>query len=241
MKMIIQTTTFIFALTLIGCKNKNDLVENASYPDVQIISAMKNVMWKGELQGKILLDTIDDRKGLYGVGPLEGLRGEILLFNGVTYTSKVDSAGSPMVSTANNVKAPFFVYTHVNQWDTISLPPAVHTIDQLDTYIDTSTQSYKRPFAFRLSGKVKNLKYHIQNLPPNTVVSNPKEAHAGQVKYSLEAAEVDIFGFFSTEHQGIFTHHDTNLHLHVLSKDLQHMGHMDQVIFENLQLFLPLR
>lgn len=241
MKALYYSAVLIFILVLVGCKNSDNSLQKSAYSDIQIVSAMKNVMWKGELHGKILLDTIKDKTGLYGVGPLEGLRGEVLLFNGVTYTSKVDSAGNPILETSTDVRAPFFVYANVNMWDTISLPSSISTIDQLDKFIDDSTKSNKRPFAFRLSGKVEELHYHIQNLPPNTKVSNPKEAHAGQVKYKLDTAEVEIVGFFSTEHQGIFTHHDTHLHLHVLSNDLKHMGHMDKVLFRDMKLLLPLR
>jgi acetolactate decarboxylase len=43
---------------------------------VNIVGAMRNVMWKGQLQGSINLDTISDRKNLYGLGPVEGLAGE---------------------------------------------------------------------------------------------------------------------------------------------------------------------
>lgn len=39
------------------------------YADIQLAGAMKNVMWKGELQGVIDLDTISNRDGLYGLGP----------------------------------------------------------------------------------------------------------------------------------------------------------------------------
>ncbi len=50
---------------------------------------MRNVMLKGELAGKIQLDTISNQTGLYGIGPMEFLRGEILLLNGKSYVSKV--------------------------------------------------------------------------------------------------------------------------------------------------------
>ena len=50
---------------------------------------MRHVMWKGELTGLIRLDTISPSDHLYGIGPMEGLRGEILLFDGIAYVSHV--------------------------------------------------------------------------------------------------------------------------------------------------------
>ena len=59
---------------------------------VYITGAMKNIMWKGQLEGMINLDTIADKEHLYGLGPLEGLRGEILIIDGTAYISTVISA-----------------------------------------------------------------------------------------------------------------------------------------------------
>ena len=39
-------------------------------------------MWKGELSGTINLDTISNKKGLYGLGPESYLTGELLINNG---------------------------------------------------------------------------------------------------------------------------------------------------------------
>jgi acetolactate decarboxylase len=48
-------------------------------------------------------------------------------------------------------------------------------------------------------------------------------------------------GFYSQQHQTIFTHHDTNLHLHLISADRLTMGHLETITFEpkKVQLFLP--
>ena len=49
-------------LFLVNCQSS--IKDNKeTYEDVKIVSAMKNVMWKGELQGKIQLDTIANKKG----------------------------------------------------------------------------------------------------------------------------------------------------------------------------------
>jgi acetolactate decarboxylase len=34
-----------------------------------MVGAMKNVKWKGELLGKIEIDTIEEKSSLYGLGP----------------------------------------------------------------------------------------------------------------------------------------------------------------------------
>ena len=218
------------------------LFAQTTYPGVEAVGAMKNVKWKGELQGIIRLDTIEQKKGLYGLGPQSYLTGELLISDGITYLSQVTSDSTMQVIETSAVDAPFFVYGNVLEWKVTTLPSSVTNIKSLEQYIDSQTKKYKRPFAFKLSGKIAEAQVHIQNLPPGTKVSSPKDAHTGQVQYLLQDEEVEIIGFFSTEHQGVFTHHDTYLHMHLITKDKQKMGHVDWFsLTGGMQLFLPIK
>jgi len=235
-------TLFIGVLTiiLIGCNSpKKESTSNGTYPDVKIAGAMKNVMWRGELAGLIRLDTIQDKQGLYGLGPESCLTGELLIKDGQVYVSRVTSDSTMTVEKTDKVSAPFFVYAWVHQWQETALPASIKTIKDLERFIDEKTANAKRPFAFKLSGTVTHADIHIQNLPEGTLVSSPEEAHQGQTSYALKNAEVEIVGFFSTQHQGVFTHHDSFLHMHLITKDETKMGHLDGVEFEEMKLFLP--
>jgi acetolactate decarboxylase len=59
----------------------------------------------------------------------------------------------------------------------------------------------------------------------------------------LQQAEVDMIGFFSTRHKGVFTHHDSNVHMHLITSDKKTMGHLDEVVFntEAVQLYVSVR
>lgn len=209
------------------------------YPDVKVVSAMKEVMWSGRLEGKIELDTIADKEGLQAIGPESFLTGELLTIDGKSYVSRVVDDSSMKVVESFAVSAPFLVYANVNEWKSVDVPEDIKDIKALEEFINTTTLSYKRPFAFKVVGKVRQAKIHIQNLPQGTKVSSPKEAHQGQVDYVINDKIVDILGFFSTEHQTIFTHHDTYIHMHLLTKDRQMMGHLDEAEFDSIQLLLP--
>ena len=237
---LIQLLLLIFTLSLVSCKSKNnDLVSTEIYPDVKVVSAMKNVMWKGQLHGTINLDTIQNKKGLYGIGPESYLTGELLINNGKSFVSRVTSDSTMVIEKTFNTSAPFFVYANVNEWNEIELPSNIKTIKDLETFIDTESKSMKRPFAFKLTGIVSNAIIHVQNLPKGTKVSSPDEAHQGQTNYYLSNEEVEIVGFFSTEHKGIFTHHDSFLHMHLITKDETKMGHLDEVEINKMTLFFP--
>lgn len=208
---------------------------------VIIIGQMKDVMWKGELSGKINLDTISDKNHLFGLGPVEYLRGEILIIDGKCYKSRVVSDSTMQVEVTYNIKAPFFGYTNVEHWNEHLLPDSVQSIPQLENYLDATTNSSPRPFMFRLRGEVTFANIHIVNLPVGSHVSSPQEAHVGQKNYELNNEQSEIIGFFSTEHKTIFTHHDTFLHMHLITADLQKMGHLDDMRFNKgaMKLYLP--
>ena len=236
MKYIILINSIIILL-ITSCNTNTKPTKN----DIKIIGEMKNVMWKGELAGTINLDTIKNKTGLYGLGPVEYLTGELLIIDGKSYVSTVTSDSTMEVDETYQVKAPFFVYANQADWNIEDLPSDIKTIKELEEFIDKKTFDFKRPFVFKLKGQVDSAGIHIQNLPKGTKVSSPEEAHQGQTNYLLKNSDVEIVGFFSTEHKGIFTHHDSNVHMHLITVDRKKMGHLDNVFFGNgsIKLYLP--
>jgi acetolactate decarboxylase len=208
--------------------------------NVKVVGQMKKVMREGQLYGTIHLDTIADKTHLYGLGPVEYLAGEILIIDGKSYSATVVSDTTMNVEETYDLKAPFFGYANIAQWTEQTLPDSVQTIAQLEAYLDKATKNSPRPFLFKLSGNVAQASIHIVNLPKGATVSSPAEAHQGRVNYSVNDEQVEIIGFFSTEHQTIFTHHDTFLHMHLITADRQQMGHLDQVLLgKGMKLYLP--
>lgn len=237
-KMKFKTTLLgLTILTLTNCTTKVQQRTN----EVKIVGQMKNVMWKGQLYGNISLDTIANKTNLYGLGPVEYLAGEILIIDGKSYKSTVTSDSTMTVEETYDIKAPFFGYTNISKWTEETLPGSIQTIQQLETYLDKATKDSPRPFMFKLTGTVEQATIHIVNLPKGSKVSSPDEAHKGQKNYELENEQADIIGFFSTEHKAIFTHHDTFLHMHLMTTDKQKMGHLDEVLFRKgtMKLYLP--
>jgi len=227
----------LLTIGLVSCNSTSK--ETETYPDINIVGAMKNVMWKGELGSSIDLDTVSDKNGLYGLGPESYLTGELLINNGKSYISKVLSDSTMTVEKRFDVSAPFFVYGNVIEWNEIELPSGLKTIQDLEKFMDNNTIDFKRPFAFKLIGKISSAIIHIQNLPEGTKVSSPDDAHQGQTNYNVENEAAEIIGFFSTEHKGVFTHHDTFLHMHLITNDETKMGHLDELEIGEMKLYLP--
>lgn len=196
---------------------------------IRISGAMRNVMMKGQLEATINLDTIKNKQHLYGLGPLEFLQGEILIKDGMAFKATVNADSSIRVEKEYNLRAPFFVYATIDHWQEYSLPDSVHTINQLDQYLNAISESKVRPFAFKLVGKIDEATIHLVNLPKDTKVKSSADAHRGKVSFKLKEEYVEMIGFFSTEHKGVFTHHDSNMHIHLITEDESKMGHLDSV------------
>jgi len=186
-------------------------------------------MWKGELNAKIKLDSLN-KNGLYGIGPLEGLRGEISIINGRVFVSTIKGNNQIHVEIKPDAGAAFFVYANAKKFKNVKLPEDVTNLKQLDKFLFKNLNN-KDAFVFKLEGEIESGKIHVQNLPPNTKVSSPKEAHQGQVDFELTKSRVEIVGFYSNSAKGIYTHHDTNIHVHLLNEDKTIMGHCDAVSF----------
>ena len=237
-------TSTIYALALsavlLGCKEpEKDNVPFRVEGGPVAIGAMRQVMWEGKLEGQVSLDTLNPKKGLYGLGPESYLTGELLIDDGVVYVSRVTSDSTMVVEQTTEVSAPFFVYAHVDRWRSVSLPDSITNLKQFEYFLDKITLREKRPFAFKLEGVISGAFIHVQNLPEGTTVSSPQQAHQGQTNYTVQNAPVSIIGFFSTQHQGVYTHHDSFVHMHLITADKQLMGHLDEASFGTMTLYLP--
>ena len=200
---------------------------SSPHEGVQVSGAMRNVMMSGDLQSTIYLDTLPDKINLYGVGPADSLSGEILVVGGKSYVSRLVNDTSMRVEETFQVGAPFFVYAHINDWQEAGFPDSVRTLAQLESYLNESAGDTAQPFVFRLLGQVKKASIHVVNLPKGTIVRSREDAHLGKRTFLLRNEDVQIIGFYSQKHMGIFTHHDSNIHMHLITNDRKWMGHID--------------
>lgn len=214
----------------------SSIFAQSSIPSV--IGEMKNVMWKGELAGVIKLDTVSTKQNLYGLGPIEYLKGEIMMVDGVTYTSTVVDETKMLVKTKKEVSAPFFAYANISEWSEVEIVSSVKDLQSLEIFLSQYFSTVDMPFFFKLEGLFKNAEIHIVNLPAGTNVKSPQEAHQGQVNYKLSEGNATLLGFFSRKHKAIFTHHDTFMHIHLITAEKDKMGHLEHIDFNPNQMKL---
>lgn len=188
-------------------------------------------MWEGQLSGLIAMDSLAV-PGIYGLGPLEYLQGEITLVDGRSFISYMENDSTVVVEESTHVSAPFFVHQHVSEWDTLVLGADVVDLLTLDAFLTKRYADREAPFFFRLKGKLTEATAHVMDVPPGTIINGPGDAHASQKRFAVNDAEVELIGVFSMQHKTVFTHHDSNIHVHLITSDRTLMGHLDRLLMD---------
>ena len=231
---ILTAAVWLSALTPI------DQPKPTSTPTIK--GTMRAVMREGKLGPVISTDTLI-QTNLYGFGPMAYLRGELLVMDGKVFESTVINKGQMQVKEVSKATAPFFGYAHIAGWQSVTMPDSISNLITLENYLNETigAANPNHNTFFKLKAKVKKATIHLVNLPKGTKVSSPEQAHKGLVQYPITNQEVEILGFYSQQHQTIFTHHDTNLHLHLITADRKTMGHLETITFapKQVQLFFP--
>lgn len=197
---------------------------------VSWIGEMRAVRQDGNLTGNADLAKFATAKNLYAVGPLEGLRGEVTVLDGVAYIARVND-GKPVVTTSFREKACFLVFAAVPAWREFPVPEGLEGT-ALDTWIKKTAQghglNFARPFAFVLRGCVDRAKLHIVNKTDDKP-HGPDQHEKVKVAFELKGDPVDVVGFFSEHHAGVFIHHDSSTHMHIVTGDRKVSGHVDEL------------
>jgi acetolactate decarboxylase len=198
-----------------------------------------DVSWQGSLQavhggdvsGKVPLQQFKDKKNLYAVGPAAGLDGEITVIGGKIYVTRVRH-GELITDKSFSASASFLVWSEVAAWQQpVPLGTEVRNLAQFEKQIealagkvgiDTST-----PFPFTVEGVFEWIDYHV--LVPETDQQTHAAQNDGAKKMSVKMADAEIVGFFSKNHQGVFTHKGSVAHLHVVEPN-GNSGHVDQIV-----------
>ncbi len=242
MRYIIFLLTVI-SITSCGTINKGTTDKETTKFKVEYNGALKNMMHKGDISAKANLKDFESSEHFYALGALENLKGEVQIFDSKPFnTMVVDSALS--FDNTFNKKSTLLVYVSVNKWKSINIPDNVVTYEQLENYIIQAAKENQiqidEPFPFLIEGTLKSFDWHVINWKDgDTEHSHDKHISSG-LNGTIENRQVEILGFYSDSHHAIFTHHTTNMHLHVKTADNKIAGHVDDLTLgQEMILKLP--
>lgn len=233
---MIKNIVLIVGLLVIGCESKSKEIT------VLVHGALKEIMHNAAREGVVELSDIINREYIYGVGALEGLDGEILIWDSKLTLTRAKKGGTPTISNdAMGEKALLLVTASVSEWIDIPFDGTILE-SSLNDYIQQVAEernlNISEPFPFILEGVFTSVKWHIISDPG---VDGTHDDHMNKSwNRTDEKINSKILGFYSTKHHAIFTHHSTNSHMHFYHELSGLSGHVDELILsENIILKLP--
>lgn len=217
--------------------------ETANAFNLQYHGALKNMMRKGDVSAKADLAPLENTTHLYALGAIENLKGEIQIFDGKPFNTMVVDDTLTFDNTFDR-KATLLVSANVSKWKSFNIPGAVKTYEDLEEYIEETAKENQiavdEPFPFLIEGTPSSFDWHVINWKDgDTEHSHEKHIRSG-LHGTIKNRQVKMLGFYSDSHHAIFTHHTTNMHIHVKSVDNQMAGHLDGLTLgEGMILKLP--
>lgn len=233
--MAIQKNIFSFLIFMGGTS-----AVFAQSDTVQVRGALSKIMRENDFSAHVRLDTLD-RKNLYALGPIADLKGEIAILDGRMLISAKNTEGGISTDTTAQHAAAMLVFSRVAVWDTLRMSEKVDGMAQLQTLIEKAAHQQGRqldkPFPFLIKTRTKSLNWHIIDWQKGTAHTMDNHQQFA-LKQTFQDAELTLLGFYSDHHHSIFTHHTTNMHIHVVSGKPSLAAHVDNLEIEGKLLVL---
>jgi len=229
MKILLFLT---FVITLSSCNNSTSTLPFI----VKHKGALHNIMHKGDLSSKANLKDLENQEHIYALGALENLKGEILIIDSKVFNTYVEDTNIVIDNTYNK-RASLLVYANVESWSYHRLVKKIRTYQELEYLVEEIARQngidINKPFPFLIEGKLKSFDWHVINWKDGDQEhSHEKHIHSG-LHGTIKNKEVLLLGFYSNSHHSIFTHHTTNMHIHVKTKDNLLAGHLDNLSIDS--------
>jgi acetolactate decarboxylase len=252
--MVARRDVLKTSLTVCGCAACAALGGNSARADgptaihgigyeLWFIGAQRETIMNGKLAAALDLRVLADRPYLYGLGPIEQLRGEVTIVDGRPALARVAFDGTVGVTRSFDAGMPFFVWAEVPRWVEQPIPAEVRSFEDLERFVPQAAAAAgldaEKPLPFLVNGGADLIEFHILNRigdAPHNMEMHKKI----QIAFELERIEALIVGFHSTRHRGIFTPGDSNMHIHFQTPDNTVSGHIQKLgIGEGARLSLP--
>jgi acetolactate decarboxylase len=193
------------------------------------------MLHEGRTGSTVALDAVLPNPDLYAVGALAGLSGEVTVLRGMAYLSHAEGADETRTEATPRPRAgaTLLVAAEVADWRavTISRPIRFEEFDgEIAELAAAAGMSLKERFPFLVEGDLEELQWHVVDGRRLTAGRTSHEDHlAAAVKMSLDRARATLVGFYSRNDRGVFTHMNSETHVHCVVDDPVSSGHVDHV------------
>lgn len=182
-------------------------------PKVEHAGALSELFDAHAAPGTIALRPLLAKPHLYAIGPLANLSGELLVWDGTAFTSRV-AGGRVVVATERDAAVPLLVWSRVTKWREVAVPEEECALADFEAWLPEAARGAgvdaAHPFAFQIVGSVRSATLHVS-----------------ETTLELGATPVQALGFHATDAQGVWTHPGRNVHVHLRTLLGTTMGHVD--------------
>jgi acetolactate decarboxylase len=200
--------------------------------DLHFIGAQRETIMNGRLAAALDLRSLADRSHLYGIGPIEQLRGEVTIADGRPSLARVGTDGAVHVAQSFEAGVPFFIWAEVPAWQMMPIPAEVRSFADLESFVPRAAAAAgldpQQPLPFLIRGRSDLIEFHVLNRIGDA--AHNMEMHKKiQAVFELANAETVMVGFHSTAHRGVFTPMDSTIHIHFQTIDNAKSGHVQKL------------
>ncbi len=221
---------------------------------VEYVGAQRDVFKTGKASSVVSLEDLAGHKGLYAMGPIDGLDGEITVLDSKPYITKVRGADYVAENTWKH-GAFFLVWAEQEKWQDIPVPTTVKGYVDLQNFVKARAKAAgidtTKPFPFLLSGTPVEIKWHINVDRTDGKPITKESFFKSKQPFVTKNEPVDIVGFYAEHYDGIFltkytpvikegSGMENAIHIHLVSRTSKAAGHIDDIAFgEGMVLRLP--
>jgi acetolactate decarboxylase len=190
----------------------------------------------------ISLSRFGGLESLYAIGPLERGLGEVSIYDGVPLISEVhDSQTSVSIDFGRS--AAFLVYAIVENWRRVTLHKPIDGEQQLEEqllpFAVESAIDVDQPFPFLVHCHITQATFHVLRNQSEGEYS-PELHEKAKVRFPIADESVEVVGFYSRRHRGVFTPRDSDFHMHVRTVDNRLSGHLEGFnLPQGMTIYLP--
>ena len=170
-------------------------------------------------------------------------RGEVSIYDSVRADFRSPRQTRTNVSVDFSRRAAFLVYAIVENWRRVTLRKLIDGEQQLEEqllpFAVESGIDVDLPFSLLIQCHMAQATFHVLRNQSDGEYS-PELHEKAKVRLPIADQSVEIVGFYSRQHRGVFTPRDSDFHMHVRTLDNQLSGHLEIFSFnQGMILYLP--
>ena len=223
----------VFFIAIVLCLSSAVSVAGDTSFDVTAYGNFKRMKHTGDTSGKVALLSIPRSGGMYGVGALADLFGEIFVWDGKVFVTPGESKTGSTRPAIPEDQATLLATAQVKEWIEVPIPDDM-TQQEFERFIIDSANATRintdRPFPFIVRGEVTDYTWHVitGKAKRHGGGAKHKQGHANNRTFSGPKAEGKLVGFYSAEKlEGVISHPGERFHVHYADNQFKTSGHLD--------------